>query len=127
MTEAAGQGQELCCTAVPGHGAPAGRAVPRQQHSLCQHLCPSSTGHFGTNTPAQKQNLEMNVVWAVQGGGSVPIPEGIQGKTGCGTQCSSVVDKGAIGQRLVSMILEVSSSLNDSVNKKQKKVSTELS
>lgn len=59
-------GQELCCTAGQGHGALAGWAVPWQQHSLCQQLCLSSTGHSGTSTPAQKQNLEMNIVWTFQ-------------------------------------------------------------
>lgn len=51
-----------------------------------------------------------------QGGGGVTILEDVQGTTGHGTQCSGLVDKMVIGQRLEPMILEVFFNPNDSIN-----------
>lgn len=40
----------------------------------------------------------------------VPIPRGVQGTPGRGTQCSGLVDKVGIGHRLDSTISDVSSN-----------------
>lgn len=51
---------------------------------------------------------------SAQGGGGMPIPAGVQGRTGCGTQCSGLDDKVVLGHRLDSIISEFFSKLIDS-------------
>lgn len=41
----------------------------------------------------------------------MPIPAGVQGRTGCGIQCPGLGDKVVIGRRLDSMISEFFSKL----------------
>lgn len=55
---------------------------------------------------------------AAQGDGGVTIPGeqpgGVQGTTGCGTECFGQGDKVGIGHRLDSMILDIFSNLSNS-------------
>ena len=52
---------------------------------------------------------------AAQRGVGVPIPGGVQGTPGRGTQCSGLGDTMEMGQMLASMVLEVFYNLSDSL------------
>lgn len=52
---------------------------------------------------------------AAQGGGEVPNPGNVQGRTGRGTWCSGLGYKVGIGHRVGSMVLDIFSNLDDSV------------
>lgn len=52
---------------------------------------------------------------AAQGGGGSTIPGGVEGTSERGAQCSALVDKAVIGQRLDPGILEIFYNINDSM------------
>lgn len=100
----------------PTLGLALGAAVASERLLGCQWgsgsspLCPHQDV-----TGVAWQDLGICSKWpSFKGAGGIPIPGGVQGKPGCGTQCSGVGDKVGTGHRLDSMTLEVFSSFCDS-------------
>ncbi|KAL9826564.1 tectonic-like complex member MKS1 isoform 2-T2 [Geothlypis trichas] len=91
-------------------------STPREQGAGQEETSGCSRGGSGwTLGGISSHNGCQTLEGAVQGGDGVPISGGMQGRTGGGTQCSSLSEKVGIGHRLNSKILEVFSKLNDSL------------